>query len=110
MRGRELFRRWDRQEWGTGMSDDPRHRSRRRRPVQVEPLEGRALLSVAGASTPRAQTQLVVDTPSLYVNQQQSSFTVTLSLKKGIINGLTGAQPATALDVPLTVDFSASLD
>jgi hypothetical protein len=43
------------------------------------------------------------------VNQQESAFTVNLSLKKGIFNALTGAQPAAALDVPLTVDFSASL-
>jgi hypothetical protein len=56
------------------------------------------------------QTQLAVSASSLYVNQQEGAFTVTLFLKKGIVNGLTGAQPAAALDVPLTVDLSASLD
>ena len=34
------------------MPDEPRHRSRRRTPIQVEPLEGRALLSAVRASTP----------------------------------------------------------
>jgi hypothetical protein len=95
------------------MSDDPRCRSRRRTPLQVEPLESRALLSVVKASTPppsRVQTQLVVDASTVYVNQQEGAFTVTVSLKKEIINGLTGAQPFAVLDEPLTVDFSASLD
>jgi hypothetical protein len=46
----------------------------------------------------------------MYVNQQEGAFTVTLYLKKGILNGLTGAEPLAALDEPLTVDFSASLD
>jgi hypothetical protein len=46
----------------------------------------------------------------MYVNQQQGSFTVTLSLKKGISIGLKGPPPAAALDQPLTVDFSASLE
>ena len=126
------------------MPDDSRHSSRRRTPVQVEPLESRALLSAVTAPTPvspirptatspitasatvsevgattsvsagrrskpQAQTEVVVTSSSGSVNQQESAFTVTLSLKKGIINGLTGAQPAAALDVPLTVDFSASL-
>jgi hypothetical protein len=46
----------------------------------------------------------------MYVNQQVGAFTVTLYLKKGIVNGLTGAQPLAALADPLTVDFTASLD
>jgi hypothetical protein len=46
----------------------------------------------------------------MYVNQQLSSFTVTLSLTKGVSTGLNGSQPAGPLDQPLTVDFSASLD
>jgi hypothetical protein len=56
------------------------------------------------------QTELVVSSSSASVNQQESAFTVSLYLKKGIINGLTGAQPAAVLDAPLTVDFSASLE
>jgi hypothetical protein len=46
----------------------------------------------------------------MYVNQQEGAFTVTLHLKKGIVNALTGAQPDAVLDVPLTVNFSASLE
>jgi hypothetical protein len=119
------------------MPDDSRHSSRRRTPMQVEPLESRALLSAVTASTPvspitvpatlseagattslsagrrskpQAQTQLVVSSSSGSVNQQEGAFTVILSLKKGIISGLTGAQPAAVLDAPLTVDFSASLE
>jgi hypothetical protein len=119
------------------MPDDPHHISRRRSAFQVESLESRALLSVAAAATPaspivattpvspivasaplsvvrpsksRPQTQLVVSTSNPSVNQQQGSFTVNLYLKKGILDALTGAQPAAVLDVPLTVDFSASLD
>jgi hypothetical protein len=93
------------------MSDEPRHRSHRRRPVlQVEPLEGRALLSIARPPIARLQTILVVHTSGESINQQEGAFTVTVSLKKGIVNGSTGAQPDASLDVPLTVDFSASLE
>jgi hypothetical protein len=52
----------------------------------------------------------VVNASNLYVNQQEGAFTVIVSLKKGIFNALTGAQPAAVLDEPLTVDFVASLD
>lgn len=119
------------------MRDEPRHSSRRRAPIQLEPLEGRTLLSkvtatipvsavtaptptsavrastptsTARASTAPAPAQLVVNPSNLYVNQQQASFTVTLSLTKGISTGLRGLPPAAPLDQPLTVDFSASLD
>ena len=101
------------------MPDQPRHKSRRRTPFQVEPLEGRGLLSAVTASTPvsvvmastaPAPAQLVLNASSTYVNQQQSSFTVTVSLKKGILIGPKGPQPAAPLDQPLTVDFSASLE
>jgi hypothetical protein len=94
------------------MSDDPRRRLRRRRPIEVERLESRALLSMVRPSTSplsRIQTQLAVNASSMYVNQQAGAFTVTLYLKKGIVLP-TGEQPAAALDVPLTVDLSASLD
>jgi hypothetical protein len=86
--------------------------------MQVEPLEGRALLSTVIASTPTsavtastasAPAQLVVNASSMYVNQQQGSFTVTVSLTKPA-TVVAGAQPPAPLDQPLTVDFSASLD
>src|SRR5262249_9687752 len=57
-----------------------------------------------------APAQLVVDASSVYVNQQQGSFTVTLSLSKGASTARKGPPPAAPLDQPLTVDFSASLD
>jgi hypothetical protein len=53
---------------------------------------------------------LVVNASSIYVNQQQGSFTVTLSLKKSIFISVKGPQPDARLDQPLTVDFSASLE
>jgi len=67
-------------------------------------------LSAVRRTKPQPQTELVVRSSSVGVNQQEGAFTVTLYLKKGIINGLTGAQPAAVLDAPLTVDFSASLE
>ncbi len=103
------------------MPDQPRHKSRRRTPIQVEPLEGRALLSAVTASTPTttvrtsttpvpAPAQLAVNASSMNVNQQQGSFTVTVSLTEGISVRLKGPPPAAPLDQPLTVEFSASLE
>jgi hypothetical protein len=106
------------------MSDDPRRSSRRRRPIQVEPLETRSLLSVSAFATrvSQVQAQVVVDPSSIYVNQQQGSFSVTLSLKqvKGHISSVDTSNPLAGLtlfpggpdatlNVPLTVDFTASL-
>ena len=92
------------------MPDQPRHKSRRRTPIQVEPLEGRALLARSRPLHCTSTAQLVVNASSIHVNQQQGFFTVTVSLKKGISIGLKGPQPAAPLDQPLTVDFSASLE
>jgi hypothetical protein len=86
------------------MSDEPRHRLRRRSPIQVEPLEGRALLSAVKATTPPGQAQLVISPSSQYVNQQEGSFAVTVYLKKEY-----NSQAAATLDEPLTVDISASI-
>jgi hypothetical protein len=86
------------------MADEPRHRRRRRSPIRVEPLEGRALLSAVKATTPPGRTRLVISPSSPYVNQQQGSFTVTLYLKKE-----SNPQAAATLNEPLTVDFSASI-
>jgi hypothetical protein len=109
------------------MTDKPRHRLLRRSSIQVEPLEGRALLSALEPVTPPSQmrlvaspsgpallspvtaptsaarTQLVISPSSQVVNQQQGSFTVTLYLMRAF----KPRAPAT-LDHPLTVDFSAS--
>jgi hypothetical protein len=85
------------------MADEPRHRLRRRCPIQVEPLEGRTLLSAAKTTTPPQLAQLVISPTSESVNQQQGSFTVTLYLKKELT-----PRVAATLDAPLTVDFSAS--
>jgi hypothetical protein len=93
------------------MSDVPRHSSRRRRPIQVEPLESRSLLSAAKASTPKyagAETGLEIETSSDYVNQKEGSFTVTLNLKKFVILP-GGREPDATLNAPLTIDFRASL-
>ena len=79
------------------MTGEPRHRLRRRSPIQVEPLEGRALLSAVKATTPPRQTQLVISPSSQYVNQQEGSFTVNLYLKKEY-----NPQAAATLDEPLT--------
>jgi hypothetical protein len=86
------------------MSHDPRHRSRRRRRIQVEPLERRALLSAGYVYSPE---KVLLTTPSsVYVNQQEGAFTVTLTLTK--LRG-NGGYMAASLDQPLTVEFSASL-
>jgi hypothetical protein len=87
------------------MTDEPRHKLRRRSPIQVEPLEDRVLLSAVKATTPPRQAQLVIGPSSRYVNQQQGSFTVILYLKKAY-----NPQVAATLDEPLTVYFSASID
>src|SRR6185312_8824461 len=86
------------------MMNDPRHRLRRRTPIQVEPLEGRALLSAVKPTTSPGPVRLVISPSSQYVNQQQDSFTVTLYLKKE-----SNPQRVATLDEPLTVDFSASM-
>ena len=90
------------------MSDDPRHRSRRRRPIQIERLETRALLSASSVSSP---ARFLVITPSSeYVNQQQGSFAVTLTLTQdntpGNLFAAVGHTPA-ALAEPVIVDLSA---
>ncbi len=66
-------------------------------------------VSVATTRAP-APAELAVNASSMDVNQQQGSFTVTLSLTKVTVNSLKGPQPAAPLDQPLTVDFSALLD
>ena len=90
------------------MSYDPRHRSHRRRQIQFELLESRALKSASSVSS--TERLLVITPSSEYVNQQQSAFTVTLTLTQAqrprnvvAAGGLTAA----ALDEPVTVDFSA---
>jgi hypothetical protein len=87
------------------MRDQPRHRLRRRSLIQVEPLEGRALLSAIKATIPPRQTQVVISPSSPYVNQQAGSFAVTLYLTK-----VDNPRAAATLAEPLTVDFSASVD
>src|SRR5947209_18197114 len=104
MRTRKPDRSRHRRERRTGMTNEPRHRLRRRSPIQVEPLEGRALLSAVKAPTPTGRAQLVVSPSSQFVNQQQGSFTVSLSLKTEY-----NPQDVATLDEPLTVDFSASI-
>ena len=93
------------------MSDDPRHRSRRRRQIQVELLESRALLSASSGSS--AERSLLITPSSEYVNQQQGAFTVTLTSgeshsadRKVVAAGVHGCCLAQAV----TVDFSASLE
>jgi hypothetical protein len=110
------------------MSDDPRHRSRRRTQIQVEPLESRALLSASSVSS--MDRYLLITPSSEYVNQQESAFTVTLTLVKVpradrepfgpvdstvsiadgalIVAPAPGRFPPDALDEPVTVDFTAS--
>ena len=87
------------------MSDDPRRKSRRRGHIQVEPFESRALLSAVTASAlPPSNVGVVINTSGSSVNQQQGSFTLTLSLQKMAGGGYA------ALNWPLTVTFRASLD
>ena len=86
------------------MSHGPSYSRHRRSPIQVEPLEGRTLLSAVKARTPQGQTQLVITPSSQYVSQEQGSFTVNLNLTKVYEN-----QATAALGEPLTVDFSASM-
>jgi hypothetical protein len=87
------------------MTDEPRYRLRRRSPIQVELLEGRALLSAVKTTTRPEMTELVISPSSQYVNQQEVSFTVTLYLKKD-----SNLQAAATLAAPLTLEFSASTD
>jgi hypothetical protein len=121
-----------RQDRGTTMSDDPRHRSRRRRQFQVELLEGRALLSASSVSSPKTSlviseiqeeplesralrsassvfspnTSLAISESSEYVNQQEGAFTVTLTLVKP--HGAGRFTPS-ALNAPVTIELSAAL-
>ena len=60
------------------MSDDPRQKLRRRRRFQVELLESRALLSASSVSS--ADRVLLITPSSEFVTQQDSAFTVTLTL------------------------------
>ncbi len=93
------------------MSDDPRRRSRRRRQIQVELLESRALLTASSVSS--TERFLLVTPSSEYVNQQEGAFTVTLTLTQADAQrkvGVAGGYTAAALDEPVTVDFSASLE
>ncbi len=94
------------------MSDNPRHRSRRRRKIQVELLETRALLSTFSVYSPGIERFLQLTPSSEYVNQQEGAFTVTLTLTKlnGQMTQASLAYKAAALDEPETVDFSASLE
>ncbi len=111
------------------MSDQPRHRSRGRRQMQVELLESRALLSASSALSPKTsmvtselvesrahpsassvlspKTSMVISESSEYVNQQDGAFTVTLTLVK---THAAGWSTAASLNEPLTIDFSASLE
>jgi hypothetical protein len=93
------------------MSEDSRQRSRRPSQIQVERLESRALLSASSASWPGPFLRIAPS--SDYVNQQQHSFVVTLSLAHAPANGtvkVAGVHTPAALEKPVTVDFSASLD
>ena len=64
----------------TTMSDDSRRGSRRPRQIQVELLEGRALLSASSVSS--SKRVLLITPSSEYANQQEGTFTVTLTLAK----------------------------
>jgi hypothetical protein len=99
-----------RQDRGTTMSNDPRRRSRRRSRIQVELLESRALLSASSVSS--ADRFLLITPSSEFVTQQDSAFTVTLTLaeaQKLPKVEAAGGYTAAALDEPVTVDFSALL-
>ncbi len=92
------------------MSNDPRRRSRRRSRIQVELLESRALLSASSVSS--ADRFLLITPSSEFVTQQDSAFTVTLTLaeaQKQPKVEAAGGYTAAALDEPVTVDFSALL-
>jgi hypothetical protein len=84
------------------MSDDPRHRLRRRRLIQVERLESRALLSLGKVE----ELDLVISQPQA-ANQQEGAFTVTLTVMKP--RDWDAGLPAAAADQPVTVDLMASL-
>jgi hypothetical protein len=90
------------------MSNHPHHRSRRRRQIQVELLESRELLSASSAST--TERYLLISPPSEIVSQQQSAFTVTLSLVKVQAAYRPEHFTVAGLNEPVTVDFSASLE
>ena len=99
-----------RQDRGTTMSDAPRQKSRRRRRFQVELLESRALLSASSVSS--ADRFLLITPSSEFVTQQDSAFTVTLTLMQAQSTRkvlAAGGYTAAALDLPVTVDFSALL-
>jgi hypothetical protein len=93
------------------MSDLSRRRSRRPRQIQVELLEGRALLSASSVSS--TKRVLLITPSSEYANQQEGTFTVTLTLAKAQPYAkveAAGGYTAAALDEPVTVDLSASLE
>ena len=93
------------------MSHDSRRRLRRPRQIQVEVLEGRALLSASSVSS--TKRVLLITPSSEYANQQEGTFTVTLTLAKAQSYAnveAAGGYTAAALDEPVTVDFSASLE
>ena len=92
------------------MSDAPRQKLRRRRRFQVELLESRALLSAGSVSS--ANRYLLITPSSEFVTQQDSAFTVTLTLaqaqpERKVVAA--GGYTAAALAEPVTVDFSALL-
>ncbi len=93
------------------MSNHPNHRARRRARIQVELLESRALLSASSVSS--TERFLLITPSSESVNQEEGSFTVTLSLAQAQAPAkvpATGGYTPAALDEPVTVDFSASVD
>jgi hypothetical protein len=76
--------------------------------MQVERLESRELLSASSAST--TERYLLISPLSENVSQQQSAFTVTLSLVKVQAAYKRGHFLYATLDEPVTLDFSASLE
>src|SRR5690348_2707609 len=78
--------------------------AKRRVRLQVEGLEGRALLSGRAARLRDSQnTQYIsIMTPGTYVSQQVSGFDVT-------IHRAPSSGPHNPADVPVTVHFSATL-
>jgi hypothetical protein len=84
------------------MSDDPRHTSHRRRPIQVEPPKSCALLSAVRASTPppsESETQLLVHTSNESVTFPAGASTETVAVP--IISSV-------AMPGPMPIDLSAA--
>jgi hypothetical protein len=83
-------------------NENPRpSRARRHAHLQVEGLEGRALLSGLAAQLQNIQ-YISILTPGTYISQQVSGFDVTIH--RAPSNG-----PHNPADVPVTVHFTASL-